>query len=111
LFLSAFLRWATFLPTIALIGLYGLTCYLPESLSSERERVIFCLRRWSVRFSWLLLLAAPGELVVRATNMAGNCKEALDSVAPLVTSTHYGHIWILRLGLIGVLLTFPISKQ
>jgi putative copper export protein len=91
-------RWMTVLSTAALVGGLGLAVFVlplaaPE-LDVERTR----LRRWTRVWLAILILAAVGEMILRAQTMAGGTLSAALAALPLVlTRTHFGTLWIARL--------------
>jgi len=101
-------RWVEFVALAGLVGgfvvdLVVLPARAPE-LAAARRR-LRTLRGTCVAF---LLLAAGGELWLRAGTMSGGGPAAALRVLPAVlTRTHFGSVWLAR---VGVLLTLlPLS--
>jgi putative copper export protein len=101
-------RWAEFLALAGLIGgfvvdLVALPARAPE-VAVVRHR-LRALRRGSVV---LLLLAAGGELWLRAGTMSGGAPfAALRALPAVLTRTHFGSVWIARVSVLLALL--PLS--
>jgi putative copper export protein len=101
-------RWVEFLALAGLAGgfvvdLIALPAHAPEVAVVRRR--LRALRRGSVA---LLLLAAGGELWLRAATMSGgDALAALRALPAVLTRTHFGSVWIARVSVLLALL--PLS--
>ena len=94
-------RWLTLLSMAMMLGALTVDVMIvPTSVPAAR------LRRWATVAALGLLLATLGELVLRAATMAGASWAALSAGLPVVvTRTHFGHVWIVRVaGIVAIVL-------
>lgn len=107
--LQAFIRWVEFLGFTTLLGglAFRLVIIRPVLLSRE-EYEGFGRRRRRVEAGAILLLAltSTGDLILRTLVMSGGTLRTLEPAIPMVLrQTHYGSVWLVRIGLIGLLAT------
>ncbi len=104
--LQASVRWFEFLGLTTLLGSLAFRCIiLRPSLLSRDESASFERFRLKVEASAIVLLAltSVAELIFRTTVMAGG-RTNLSLAVPLVLrGTHYGTVWLARMGLVGML--------
>ncbi len=104
--LHAFVRWSEFLGLTTLLGGLAFRCViLRPSLLARDEFASFERFRLRVEASVIVLLALTSiaELLFRTTVMAGG-RANLSLAVPLVLRrTHYGGVWLARMGLVGLL--------
>ena len=102
-------RWIGFVALAGLVGgfvvdLFILPAGVPETAVTRRR-----LRALRVGCTALLLLAAGGELWLRAGTMSGGGHgAALQAVPSILTRTHFGSVWIARAA--GLLALLPLSR-
>jgi copper resistance protein D len=95
-------RWAGLVGLAALVG--GLVVALAV-VPAERTALQRRFTAWSRAAVALLLVAGGGELLLRARTMAGGrLAAALGAVPAVLARTHFGTVWIVRVGALGVLL-------
>ena len=105
--LHAFVRWTEFVALTTLVGGLVFPCLIvrpPFLLRQEFDR--FERRCHSVRALSLLLLglASLADLLLRSLVMSGRGMADLGAALPAVLhQTHYGVVWISRLGVLGLL--------
>ncbi len=101
-------RWIGFVALAGLVGafivdLFVLPAGAPEAAVARRRLLTLRLGCTAV-----LLLAAGGELWLRASTMSGGgSRPALQAVPTVLTRTHFGSVWIARAA--GLLALLPLS--
>ena len=106
---SWLVRWIGFVALAGLVGgfvvdLFILPAGAPETAVTRRR-----LRSLRVGCTTLLLLAAGGDLWLRAGTMSGGGPgAAMQAVPSILTRTHYGSVWIVRGA--GLLALLPLSR-
>jgi putative copper export protein/mono/diheme cytochrome c family protein len=106
---SWLVRWIGFVALAGLVGgfvvdLFILPVGVPETRVPRRR-----LRALRVGCTMLLLVAAGGELWLRAGTMSGGGPgAAMRAVPSVLTRTHYGSVWIARVA--GLLALLPVSR-
>jgi len=107
--LHASVRWLEFLGLTTLLGglAFRFLVIRPTLLSCE-EFDSFERRRRRIEAGAIALVAltSAGDLVLRTLVMSGGTVRTLGSAIPVVLrQTHYGIVWLVRIGLIGLLAT------
>jgi putative copper export protein len=101
---AALTHWIAFLSLAALIGTLALDLLvlpLAPELRAGRRR----LQVLGVACAVLLGLASIAEAVIRGRTMTGAGLPAVLGALPVIfRSTHFGHIWLLRLTLVALIL-------
>lgn len=105
--LHIFVRWLEFMGLMTLVGgLAFQSLILPPSLLSRQDYQIIerHLRRVQAGSLLLVALASFADLILRTLMMSGGSLAALGFALPTVLrKTHYGAVWIARIGLLGLL--------
>ena len=105
--LQASVRWLEFLGLTTLLGGLAFRCViLRPSLLSRDEFASFKRFRRRVEASAIVLVAltSVGDLLLRTMVMAGGSLATLGLALPVVfRRTHYGTVWLARMGLVGLL--------
>lgn len=103
--LSIAVRWLTILSMAALIGALALDLFVlpagPPELLRARDR----LRRWCRSCIVALTCATLAELSLRTATMSGGgVASAFVALPTVLTRTHFGALWLARLGALAVAL-------
>jgi putative copper export protein len=104
--LQASVRWLEFVGLTTLIGGLAFRCViLRSSLLSRDEFASFERLRRGVEASAIVLLALTSiaDLLLRTTVMAGGPASLVHAVPLVLRRTHYGTVWVGRMGLVGLL--------
>jgi putative copper export protein len=105
--LQTFLRWLDFVGLTTLVGGLAFRCLVvrPALLSrQEIESFEGRLRRAEAGSIVLVALASLGDLLLRTLMMSEGTLADLGTALPAVLSqTHFGTVWIVRISLIGLL--------
>jgi putative copper resistance protein D len=104
--LQVFVRWLEFLSLTTLLGGLAFRCViLRSSLLSRDEFASFERLRRRVEASAIVLLALTSiaDLLLRTTVMAGGPASLVHAVPLVLRRTHYGTVWVGRMGLVGLL--------
>ncbi|MDD5559252.1 CopD family protein [Candidatus Methylomirabilis sp.] len=105
--LHIFIRWLEFMGLMTLVGgLAFQSLILPPSLLSRHDYQIIegHLRRVELVSLGLVVLTSLADLILRTLMMSGGGLATLGVALPLVLrKTHYGTIWTVRIGLLGLL--------
>lgn len=103
--MGAFYVFATWLDVLAIsacVGFAACTAWVVRGPALNEERT--ALWWWLGAAAALLTLASAVLLVSRTLEMSGAPPDALVRLVPLVLrKTHYGDVWLVRLGALGVL--------
>ncbi|TAL40509.1 MAG: hypothetical protein EPN89_19885, partial [Methylovulum sp.] len=106
-FMRAFARWLEFMSLTALIGGLAFRWLVarPSLLSHQQFQLIEGhLRRVEFGAIAVVILTSVVDLIVRTLAMSGGNIASLTVTLPLVlTRTHFGTVWIARIGLLGLL--------
>ena len=108
---SVLVQWWSLSAVAALIGAVVLDlAVLPQS-TPEVAAVRRRLGRWIIAWAVMVLLASGAALIVRATTMAGGRLDlAMRALPTVLARTHFGTIWIARLGsVVAFLLVWHLS--
>jgi copper resistance protein D len=102
-----FVRWLHFIGLSMLIGTLAFRLLLVRSVvlpRQEFETVERPLRRIELSSIVLVVLASVGELILRTQMMSGGRLAELNVTLPVVLlQTHFGVVWLARLGFVGLL--------
>lgn len=102
-----FVRWISFIGLSMLIGALTFRLLLVRSVvlpPQEFETVEQPLRRLEAGSIILVALTSVGELIVRMQMMSGGHLAELHVALPVVLlQTHFGVVWLVRLGFVGFL--------
>ncbi len=105
--LHIFVRWLEFMGLMTLVGgLAFQSLILPPSLLSRQDYQIIerHLRRVQAGSLVLVALTSLADLILRTLMMSGGSLATLSFALPAVLrNTHYGTVWIARIGLLGLL--------
>ncbi|MDE2484151.1 MAG: CopD family protein [candidate division NC10 bacterium] len=100
-------RWLNFIGLSMLIGTLAFRLLLVRSVvlpRQEFETVERPLRRLEAGSFVLVALASVGELILRTQMMSGGRLAELNVTLPVVLlQTHFGAVWLVRLGFVGLL--------
>ncbi|HWR21775.1 MAG TPA: copper resistance protein CopC, partial [Verrucomicrobiae bacterium] len=102
-----FVRWLNFIGISILIGTLAFRLLLVRSVVLQRqefETVAQPLRRIELSSIVLVALASVGELILRTQMMGGGRLAEIHVTLPVVLlQTHFGVVWLVRLGFVGFL--------
>lgn len=102
-----FVRWLNFIGLSILIGTLAFRLLLVRSVvlpRQEFETVAQPLRRIELSSIVLVALASVGELILRTQMMGGGRLAEIHVTLPVVLlQTHFGVVWLIRLGFVGLL--------
>ncbi len=102
-----FVRWLNFIGLSMLIGALAFRLLLVRSVvlpRQEFETVERPLRRLELSSIVLVVLTSVGELIVRTLMMSGGRLAEIHVTLPVVLlQTHFGAVWLVRLGFVGLL--------
>lgn len=105
--LHIFVRWLEFMGLMTLVGgLAFQSLILPPSLLSRQNYQIMerHFRRVQAGSLVLVALTSLADLILRTLMMSGGSLATLGFALPAVLrNTHYGTVWIARIGLLGLL--------
>jgi putative copper resistance protein D len=113
-FIAAWLvRWIGFVALAGLVGALIVDLFVLPAGAPEAAVVRRRLRTLRLGCTAVLLLAAGGELWLRASTMSGGgAGPALRAVPAVLTRTHFGSVWIVRAaGLLALLLLSAASSR
>lgn len=100
-------RWLNFIGLSMLIGVLAFHVLIVRSVPLPRqgfETVQQPFRRLELSSIVLVTLASVGELILRTQMMRGGPLAEIHTVLPVVIlQTHFGAVWLIRMGLIGLL--------
>jgi putative copper export protein len=100
-------RWLNFIGLSMLIGALAFRLLIVRSVGPTRqgfEMVEQPCRRLEVSSMVLVALASVGELILRTQMMSGGHLTQMNVTLPVVLlQTHFGAVWLVRIGLIGLL--------
>ena len=103
-----FVRWLNFIGLSMLIGALTFHLLIVRSVPLPRrgfETVEQPFRRLELSAIVLVALASVGELILRTQMMRGGPLAEIRTVLPVVIlQTHFGAVWLVRIGLIGLLI-------
>jgi copper resistance protein D len=106
---SWFVRWIGLVALAGLVGGFVVDLFILPAGVLETAVTRGRLRALRVGCTTLLLLAAGGELWLRAGTMSGGGPgAAMRAVPSVLTHTHYGSVWIARAA--GLLALLPLSR-
>ena len=102
-----FARWLNFISLSILIGTLAFRLLLVRSVvlpRQEFETVAQPLRRIELSSIVLVALTNVGELILRTQMMSGGRLAEIHVTLPVVLlQTHFGVVWLVRLGFVGLL--------
>ncbi|NJD69040.1 MAG: hypothetical protein FIA90_10415 [candidate division NC10 bacterium] len=102
-----FVRWINFIGLSMLIGVLAFHLLIIRSVTLPRqefETVEQPFRRLGLSAIMLVALASVGELVLRTQMMSERGLAEIHASLPVVLrQTHFGAVWLVRMGLIGLL--------
>ncbi len=102
-----FVRWLNFIGLSILIGTLAFRLLLIRSVvlpRQEFETVARPLRRIELSSIVLVALTNVGELILRTQMMSGGRLAEIHVTLPVVLlQTHFGIVWLVRLGFVGLL--------
>lgn len=100
-------RWLTFIGLSMLIGTLAFRLLLVRSVvlpRQEFETVERPLRRLELNSFVLVALTSIGDLILRTQMMSGGRLAEIHVTLPVVLlQTHFGAVWLVRLGFVGLL--------
>lgn len=100
-------RWANFIGLSMLIGALAFHLLIARSVSLPHqgfETVERPFRRLELSAIMLVALASIGELILRTQMMSNRHLTEIPAALPVVLlQTHFGVVWLARIGLIGLL--------
>jgi putative copper export protein len=101
-------RWLTFIGLSMLIGTLAFHLLLVRSVALQSQELLTVerpLRRRELGAFVLVALTTFGELILRTQMMSGSGHHAgIHAALPVVfLQTHFGAVWLVRLGFIGLL--------
>lgn len=100
-------RWLTFIGLSMLIGTLAFRLLLVRSVvlpRQEFEPVDRPLRRLELNSIVLVALTSVGDLILRTQMMSGGHLAEIHATLPVVLlQTHFGAVWLVRLGFVGLL--------
>ncbi len=103
-----FVRWLNFIGLSMLIGALAFHVLIVRSVELPHqgfETVEQPFRRLELSAIVLVALASVGELILRTQMMRGGPLAEIHTVLPVVIlQTHFGAVWLVRMGLIGLLI-------
>lgn len=102
-----FIRWLNFIGLSMLIGTLAFHLLIVRSVALPRqglERVGQPFQRLALSSIVLVALASVGDLILRTQMMSGGRLAEINTTLPVVLlQTHFGAVWLIRIGLIGLL--------
>jgi copper resistance protein D len=105
--LQLFTRWLNFIGLSILIGTLAFHLLIVRSVALPRqglETVERPFRRLALSSLVLVALTSVGDLVLRTQLMSGGHLTQISDTLPVVLwQTHFGAVWLVRIGLIGLL--------
>jgi copper resistance protein D len=105
-------RWVGFVALAGLIGGLAVDLVVLPSPAPELGGVRGRLRALRLGSALVLLLAAGGELLLRAGTMSGGgLGTAVPAVPAVLTRTHFGTIWSARMIALLALLPLPVVRS
>ena len=103
--LTVAVRWLTILSMAALIGALALDLFVLPAGAPELLRARDRLRRWCRSCIVALTCATLAELSLRTATMSGGgVASAFAALPTVLTRTHFGALWLARLGALVVAL-------
>jgi putative copper export protein len=101
-------RWLSLASLAALIGAAALdVLVLPAGADTGETRRR--LREWMALCAAVLIVGSAGELVLRASTMAGgDIGRAIGALPAVLGRTHFGTIWIVRFATLGLLIVINL---
>jgi putative copper export protein len=102
-----FVRWVNFIGLSMLMGVLAFHLLIVRSVvlpSQALEMVEQPFRRLELSSLTLVALASTGELILRTQTMSGERLTEIHIALPVVLlHTHFGAVWLARLGVVGLL--------
>jgi copper transport protein len=108
--LSVFGRWATFAAHVLLVGIAASAALVLAPALARTDApssLVTALGRLVARLWWgsmvAAVLAAVLAVVLQAWRSAGAFSDGLDALSTLVADTRFGHLWLVRIVLLGLM--------
>src|SRR5512144_736923 len=105
-------RWVGFVALAALIGAFAVDLLVLPARALELDGVRGRLRALRLGSALVLLLAAGGDLLLRAATMSGGgLGAAVPAVPAVLTRTHFGAVWSARAVALLALLAPAVARS